>query len=295
MIRTFHPSGPSVGVELEWQLVDRSSLDLRAGVLNLAELMPNEPCIKPEMLQTSVETVTPPGESTAALRSGLHDVVARLVDAACRLDLALVGTGTHAFCERLPPITPLPRYLAVERRCGYFAHTQTVCSLQTHVGMPSGEVAVRVMRDVRGFLPILLGLSASSPFYHGYQTPFASYRHLVLASGHTSGMPPPFEDWQAFVRFLETVERASVFGSFRDMHWDARLRPDFGTIEVRIMDAQPTIARSLALAALVHCLLVHLASGKRSATTSIQPLPLLAREGERISRIARRSRGIPHL
>ena len=190
------------------------------------------------------------------------------MDAAARLDIALVGAGTHAFCERLVPVTPLPRYLAVERRCGYLAHTQVAYSLQTHVGMPSAEVAVRVMRDVRGFLPVLLALSASSPFFHGYPTPFGSYRQRILAATRSCGMPPPFEDWQAFLQFLETVERASVFGSFRDMHWDVRLRPDFGTIEVRIMDAQPTIARSLALAALVHALLAHLAAAEPPAPSS---------------------------
>ena len=68
MIRSFNPSPPTVGVELEWQLVDRSTLDLRDGILPLAELLPKECCIKPEMLQTAVETVTPPRESTALLR-----------------------------------------------------------------------------------------------------------------------------------------------------------------------------------------------------------------------------------
>ena len=83
-------------------------------------------------------------------------------------------------------------------------------------------------------------------------------------------MPPAFEDWGAFLQFLETAERASVFGSFRDMHWDVRLRPDFGTIEVRIMDAQPTIARSLALAALVHALLAYLAAAEPSHSSARQ-------------------------
>ena len=270
MIRSFHPSPPTVGVELEWQLVDRSTLDLRDGILPLAELLPDERSIKPEMLQTAVETITPPCESTAILRPGLGDLVTRLVDAAARLDIALVGAGTHPFCERLVPVTPLPRYLAVERRCGYLAHTQVAYSLQTHVGMPSAEAAVRVMREVRGYLPVLLALSASSPFFHGHQTPFGSYRQRILAATRSCGMPPAFEDWGAFLQFLETAERASVFGSFRDMHWDVRLRPDFGTIEVRIMDAQPTIARSLALAALVHALLAYLAAAEPSHSSARQ-------------------------
>lgn len=273
MIRTFLPSPPTVGIELEWQLVDRSTLDLRDEVMPLIDVFRDEPCVKPEVLAAAVETITPPGESTVTLRPGLRDLVARVSDAASRLGIALVGAGTHPFCERLIPITPLPRYLEMERAQGYLVHGFVVYSLQVHVGMPSAEVAVRVMRELRGFLPVLLALSASSPLFHGYETPFGSYRRRILASARSYGMPPVFEDWQDFVRFLDGVERASVFGSFREMHWDARLRPDFGTIEVRVMDAQPTLDRSLALAALVHSLLVHLASTTRPDPHSISTLP----------------------
>ncbi len=273
MIRTFVPSARTVGLELEWQLVDAATFDLRDGIMPLAELLPNERCIKPEMLQTAVETITGPGENTASLRSSLRDVVARLVEAASRCGIVLVGAGTHAFCERSIPVTPLPRYLACERDCGYLAHNQVVYSLQTHVGMPSPEVAVRAIGELRRFLPVLLALSASSPFFHGHETPFASYRHRVLGSTRSCGMPPSFEDWQAFLRFVDTADRANVFDSFRDMHWDVRLRPDFGTIEVRVMDAQSTIDRSLALAALVHSLVVHLAAPHVSDDVLLQPLP----------------------
>jgi carboxylate-amine ligase len=272
MIRSFRPSPPTVGVELEWQLVDEGTLDLRDAIMPLIEVLSGDPYIKPEMIQPAVETITPPAESTAALRPGLVDVVVRVVDAADRFGLAVVGAGTHPFCDRTVPITPLPRYLEMERTHGYLAHAYVVYSLQTHVGMPSGEVAVRVMRDLRGFVPVLLALSGSSPFFHGYATPFASYRQRVLATARSCGMPPAFQDWKAFVDFLDTAERASMFGSFRDMHWDVRLRPDLGTIEVRVMDAQPTIARSLALAAVVHSLLVHL-----TETTTEEQRPALAR------------------
>ncbi|MCC6554365.1 MAG: YbdK family carboxylate-amine ligase [Polyangiaceae bacterium] len=258
MIRHFHPSPPTVGLELEWQLVRRATLDLEDGVLPLIDLYLDDPCVKPEVIQTSVETITPPMPSTAALRPALVDTVTRLSDAAARLGMALVGAGTHPFCERLVPVTPLPRYLEMARSYGHLVHTQITYSLQVHVGMPSGEVAVRVLSRSRALLPVLLGLSASSPLFHGEETAFASYRHRILAATRSYGVPPAFEDWGAFVRFLDTVERANMFGSFRDMHWDIRLRPDLGTIEIRPMDAQPTIADSLALGALAHSLLVYL-------------------------------------
>lgn len=273
MIRTFNSSPPTVGVELEWQLVDTSTLDLREGVVPLCELVRDEPCVKPELLQTAVETITVPGENTVALRPALHDLVARVVDAAAPLGMTLVGAGLHAFCERLIPITPLPRYIAMEGSYGYLAHAHVAYSLQTHVGMPSGEVAVRVARDLRPFLPVLLALSASSPFFHGHETTFASYRQRVLAASRSYGTPPRFEDWDEFLQLIDAAERARMFTSYRDMHWDVRIRPDFGTLEVRIMDAQATIGRSLALSALVHSLLVHLSSGKRADTGCLRAIP----------------------
>jgi carboxylate-amine ligase len=183
--------------------------------------------------------------------------VGRLSERAAQLDMALVGAGTHAFCKRLVPITPLPRYAELGRTHGYLAHTQITYALQAHVGMPSGEAAMRVMQRSRSLMPVFLALSASSPFFHGHETGFASYRQRIVAATRSYGIPPAFEDWNAFLQFLDTVEQAQMFESFRDMHWDIRPRPDYGTLEVRIMDAQPTIADSLALAALVHCMLVY--------------------------------------
>jgi carboxylate-amine ligase len=258
MIRHFLPSPPTVGVELEWQLVRRATLDLEDGILPLLDRCRDEPFVKPEVIQPSVETITAPMPSTAALRPALLRTVTRVSDAAAQLGMALVGAGTHPFCERQVPITPLPRYLEMDRSFGILPRTQITYSLQVHVGMPSGEAALRVLGRARALLPVLLGLSASSPLFHGRETAFASYRHRILAMQRSYGIPPAFDDWGAFTRFLDTVERARMFGSFRDMHWDVRVRPDLGTLEIRLMDAQPTIADSLGLAALVHAALVML-------------------------------------
>ena len=255
MNRDFHPSPPTVGLELEWQLVHRETLDLHDGIVPLLDILPRDPFIKPEAIEPCVEIITPPMASTALLSSALVERVSRVAEAAAQLGMALVGAGTHAFCERPVPVTPLPRYLAMGRAYGYLAHTQVVYSLQVHVGMPSGEVAMRVMAHVRGVLPVLLALSASSPLYRGGETSFAAFRRCMLAPTRSSGMPPAFEGWEAFSRFLDVAERAGMFSSFRDMHWDMRPRPDLGTLEVRIMDAQPTVADALALGALVHSLL----------------------------------------
>ncbi|MDI3285592.1 YbdK family carboxylate-amine ligase [Polyangium sp. 15x6] len=256
MTRDFHPSPPTVGLELEWQLVHRETLDLHDGILPLIGLLPPDPLVKPEAIEPCVEVVTDPMASTALLRGALVDRVSRVSNAAAQLGMALVGAGTHPFCERLVPITPLPRYLAMQRTNGYLATMQIVYALHVHVGMPSGEVAIRVMARVRAVLPVLLALSASSPAYRGRDTSFAAFRRCLLAPTRSAGIAPTFDDWAAFLHFVDVAERAAMFESYRDMHWDLRPRPDLGTIEVRIMDAQPTVADALSLGALVHSLLV---------------------------------------
>ncbi|MDC0744729.1 carboxylate-amine ligase [Polyangium mundeleinium] len=255
MPRDFHPSPPTVGLELEWQLVHHETLDLHEGIAPLLALLPPDPCIKPEVIEPCVEVVTAPMASTALLRGALLERVSRVSEAAARLGMVLVGAGTHPFCERIVPVTPLPRYLEMQRRSGYLANTQIVYALHVHVGMPSGEVAIRVMAQIRAVLPVLLALSASSPAYCGRETSFASFRRCLLAPTRSAGIAPAFDDWAAFLHFVDVVERAAMFASYRDMHWDLRPRPDLGTLEVRIMDAQPTNADALALGALVHSLL----------------------------------------
>lgn len=256
MTRDFQPSPPTVGLELEWQLVHHETLDLHDGILPLLELLPPDPLVKPEAIEPCVEIVTAPMASTALLRGGLFDKVSRVQEAAARLGVALVGAGTHPFCERLVPVTPLPRYLVMQRRNGYLANTQITYALQVHVGMPSGEVAIRVMGLVSSVLPVLLALSASSPAHHARETSFASFRRCLLAPTRSSGSAPAFDDWAAFLHFVDVSERAGMFESYRDIHWDLRPRPDLGTLEVRIMDAQPTVEDALSLGALVHSLLV---------------------------------------
>ena len=109
-----------------------------------------------------------------------------------------------------------------------------------HVGMPSGDEAVAIAKMLKPYLPILLALSANSPFWQGYDTGYASFRQRLLASRETYGLPPSFKNWQDFVNFFDSVKHAGVVETIRDLHWDLRLQPHWGTLEVRVMDTQPT-------------------------------------------------------
>jgi carboxylate-amine ligase len=103
-----------------------------------------------------------------------------------------------------------------------------------------------------------MGLSANSPFWHGHNTGYASYRHRVLASTRSYGMPPSFASWDEFVHFYNLAKKARVYESINDIHWDMRPRPHLGTLEIRIMDAQSSIQDAILRTAFIHALVSYL-------------------------------------
>ncbi len=141
---------------------------------------------------------------------------------------------------------------------GIIGRNQLTFATHVHVGIPSGDVAMFVMRHMIPCLPVLLAVSANSPYWRAHETGFASYRQSILAASQSYGLPPYFEDWGAFVRFYRMAERAEVFSGFRDIHWDLRPHPDFGTLELRIMDAVSSLPVAVALTAFVRSLVVYL-------------------------------------
>ena len=281
MTGDFIPSpAPTVGMEMEFQLVDPISLDLVDQALPLLEFFPDRRYVKPELIQNTIEVASEPCDGLSSLLQNLRDLVGGVVNRAEKLDLRLCGAGTHPFSQHLALVTPLPRYLAMEEAFGLISHTQITFATHVHIGVSSGEEAVHLMSDLKPYLPFLIALSANSPYWRGYETGFAAYRQRILASSRSYGMPPDFADWQAFERFLETSIRAGMFESVRDIHWDVRPRPHLGTLEVRIMDAQPTVAEAVALAAFIRALAAFLQATREHDMESrpCRPLPWWAQK-----------------
>lgn len=270
----FKPSAPSsIGAEIELQLLDRNSLDLVDGILPLLDICPDTSYIKPEYIQFTVEVASKVCHGSQELEEHLLDQVTMLQDSAHKLGMRLAGIGTHPFCDRLGIVTPSPRYARVEQDTGYVGYSQITYALHVHIGMRSGEEAIALMRRLRPYLPVLLALSANSPYWRGLDTGFASYRYRVLMAAHAFGTPPQFDSWADFEQLVRTSERAHIFESFTDMHWDLRPRPDYGTLELRVMDVQPTVGDTMALVAVTHALCDYLrtvAAGK----AGLEPLPM---------------------
>lgn len=267
-------AGKSIGVEMEFQLLDPVTFDLVDGILPLLELCPDDPHIIPEYNQATVEINS---KICGGIKEVEQDVfsLASTITSRCRdLGMVISGGGTHPFCSRLAKITPTPRFLAMERVEGYLGYTSITYALHVHVGMRSGEETIAVMKSLRPYLPVFLSLSASSPFWWGNDSGFACYRQRVLSALRSYGIPPAFETWEDFSDFSESARRAGVFRSFEDIHWDIRPRPDMGTLEVRVMDCPHTIREAMALSSLVHVLVKYFTSGEKQGP--LRPLPLWA-------------------
>ena len=255
----FRGSGqPTVGLEMEFQLLDGQTLNLANGILPLMRQYPDEVCIKPEMNQATVEVNTSICGNTQELEQSFVSCVSRLREQCRDTGLILCGAGTHPFCKRLARITPLPRYRDQAKVAGYLSHIMVTYGMHVHVGMASGDEAVHVMGRLKPYLPLLLALSASSPFWRGRESGYASYRQRVLASMRSYGIPPLFADWQDYARFFSVARRAGVFKTARDVHWDLRFQPELGTLEIRVMDAQPGIREAICLAAFAYILATYL-------------------------------------
>ncbi|CEJ46333.1 carboxylate-amine ligase [Umezakia ovalisporum] len=278
----------SLGMEIELQLLNPNTLQLVDGILPLLAQEPQNSLIQPEFNQASVEITSPVCGDVYELEANILDILSRLKGKCQNLGMDICTAGTHPLCHRLTTVTPIPRYLAQQTVSGYLADMMMTFALHIHVGMPSGDSAVDIMARLKPYLSILLALSASSPFWWGHDTSFASYRHRFLSSMRTYGVPPKFATWQDFADFFTTAQKAGMFDIIRDIHWDLRPQPNLGTLEVRVMDAQPTVKESIMLAAFVHSLIVYLYNCREQTTTGflLAPLPWLM-EKENLFRASR--------
>ncbi len=272
----------TIGMELEFQILDAASFDLADRILPLLARHGGRGSVKPELVQCSVEVNSGICRGLAELAEDLLGQVADLRASATASGVVLAGSGTHPFCTRLGRVTPTLRYRAIERREGYGARIRTTFAAQVHVGLESGEEAIRVMRCMRPYIPLLLAISANSPFWKGHDTGYASFRQQVLAGARTYGLPPRFTTWDHYLSFIRAARRAGAFTNFRDPHWDVRPRPDFGSVEVRVMDAQVTVGAAVRLGAFVQALIERI----RVEPPPVQPQPEWV-ERENRSRAAR--------
>jgi carboxylate-amine ligase len=257
--------GPSVGVEVELEIVDRDTGALVSCATEILDEMgrphgeAGHPKAKHELFECTIEMITGICQSPAEARADLTETLAEIREFTDPRGLDLLCSGTHPFSHWGDQVvSPDPRYAVLVDEMGWMARRLQIFGIHVHVGIRSPERAIAIANALSATIPHFLALSASSPFWEGTDTGLASCRSKVFEGLPTAGLPEPIDSWSEFETFMSTLVAAEAIGTVREVWWDIRPHPDFGTIELRMCDGIPNLADVAAVTALSQCLVEHL-------------------------------------
>lgn len=250
----------TLGVEVEIQLLNNETLDLYPISPKILEICGNKTDkIKAEIFQSMLEVNTGICKNAHEVKKDLNTSVDFLKDICRDLNVRLASSGTHPFAlynERI--LYPAQRYLDLIDRNQWIARRLMIFGVHIHIGMRNGEHAIQMNNALIHYLPMLLALSASSPYWHGEDTELASSRITFFEALPTGGHPCQVNSWDEYVNLYQKLLKSESIRSPKDIWWDIRLSPSFGTVEIRICDGLATIAETCAITALVHALSIYI-------------------------------------
>jgi carboxylate-amine ligase len=257
----------SIGIEEELMILDSGSLELVNAIEALIEPAPLGD-IKPELMESVMEISTSPCANLTEAGQQLRALRRQVVETAEAKGMAIGSAGTHPFAMwEDQRIVARPRYRDLISALRFVARQELIFGMHVHVGLDDPEKAIHVANGMRVHLPILLGLSANSPFWRAATTGMASTRTPIFRAFPRVGIPPTYKSWEDYERRIEFMIQAGVIEDYTYLWHDVRPHPAFGTVEIRVMDSQTHIEHSLGLAALVQALVKelseHFEDGKR--------------------------------
>jgi carboxylate-amine ligase len=266
-------TGPSytLGIEEELMIVDQETLELAnsiEGVLTALRDVSTEGEVKPELMESVCEIATTPCGDTVEAGAQLRALRRQVQQVANERGLAIGSAGTHPFAMwEDQRIVSRPRYRDLVAGLQFVARQELIFGIHVHVGLDDPDKAIHVVNGMRVHLPLLLALSANSPFWRADQTGLLSTRTPIFRAFPRVGIPPRYDnydDWSKRIRFM--VE-SKVIADYTYLWYDVRPHPNFGTVEIRVMDSQTRVEHTLALAALAQAMVKelaeHFAAGKR--------------------------------
>ncbi len=247
----------TVGVEEEFQLVDPATRALTPAVDEVLAAGGDTRLITSELSRSCVEMLSPVFTSAAELARELPALRRKVRSLAQRCGVEIVAAGTHPFSEPTEqPLSGGDHNRRVEEEMGWVARTQAIYGLHIHVAVPDGDAAIRAVNALARRVPLLVALSANSPFWRGSETRLASTRIKIFEMFPRSGLPPVFHYWEDFEHYIETLVASGSIPDYSWCWWDARPHQKFGTVELRSPDVQTDASYTAALVALVQCLVV---------------------------------------
>jgi carboxylate-amine ligase len=262
------PEPFTVGLEEEVMLLDPQTKDLTPAAPALLERLRGDSRFKGELPASQIEILTPPAETAAEAISVLGRARADLAAASEGLALP-AAAGVHPTAAAEGALTESDRYRSIRSEYGPIARRQLVASLQVQVAVGDATRTLDVYNGLREHLPLIAALAANAPFYEGRDTGLASVRPKIAELLPRQGIPPPIASWEEFAADLDWGRSAGALPEPRLWWWELRPNVAFGTLEMRVPDAQTTIADAAGVVALVHALVLSL--GERSGRDRVVP------------------------
>jgi carboxylate-amine ligase len=261
--------GPAytIGIEEELMIVDGQSLELVNAIESLLEDASGDQ-VKPELMESVLEIATRPHADTEAAGAELRALRRQVRQMAAARGLGIGSAGTHPFALwEEQRIVARPRYRDLISALRFVARQELIFGMHVHVGVDDPDKAIHIANGMRVHLPVLLALSANSPFWRGDETGLQSVRTPIFRAFPRVGVPPAFRDWADYDRQVGFMVDSGVMEDYTYLWYDVRPHPNLGTVETRVCDSQTRVEHTLALAALIQAMVrelgEHFEAGKR--------------------------------
>jgi carboxylate-amine ligase len=250
---------PTAGVEWEFALVDAQTRDLSNEATAVIAEIGENPRVHKELLRNTVEIVSGVCDCTAQAVEDLRATLRTARQIVRDRGMELFCAGTHPFARwSAQRLTDAPRYAELIKRTQWWGRQMLIWGVHVHVGIRSAHKVMPIITSMLNYYPHLLALSASSPWWGGEDTGYASNRAMMFQQLPTAGLPFHFQTWSEFEGFVYDQKKTGIIDHMDEIRWDIRPSPHLGTIEVRIFDGVSNLRELGALVALTHCLVVDL-------------------------------------
>ncbi|RJL23668.1 glutamate--cysteine ligase [Bailinhaonella thermotolerans] len=283
----FNPSrGATLGVEWELQLVDVKTRHLRQDAREVLSALPEmsetaRPKLMHELMQSQLEIITDISHTVSEAVADLAGSIARIQPVVDLRGMALACTGTHPISDwRNAVMAPVQRYTELVEEMQWLAWRIQTFGVHVHVGVSDRDKVIPIVNALAAYLPHFLALTASSPYWGGQDTGLASSRAIVFGALPTAGPPHLMADWAEFEEYMDTLMRAGTIKSIKEVWWDIRPHPDFGTIEIRMFDGIPTLKEVGMVTALSQCLVQQFEHQLDRGYTLPRPAPWVVRDNK---------------
>ncbi|HEX9164410.1 MAG TPA: carboxylate-amine ligase [Gemmatimonadales bacterium] len=272
------PPSLTLGIEEEYQIIDPGTRELKSYITEILKedsVLMGE--IKPELHQSMVEVGTRVCRTPTDVRQELKRLRKLVIDLAAKNGLAIAAAGSHPFSAwQTQEITPLERYIGVREDLQDLAQRLLIFGTHVHIGIEDREFLIDAMNVSRYFLPHVLALSTSSPFWLGRQTGLKSYRSVVFRNFPRTGVPPELRSWSQYEQLVDTLVATNSIPNSSKIWWDVRPNWTYPTLEFRICDVNTRVEEAVCMAAIFQAIIAKLWKLRRdNLTFRIYPQELI--------------------